>query len=286
VKSAWVFLLGILLTTASGAASVPLVDIYGPAELTWLRFLSMLAIYPVIVWVHPQSFQVPSIRQAVGLALLGGASLLGLFLFLVSIKGIDLATSTGIFFCYPFCAVALAALFLRERVGLLVWSLTALGFLGVFVLFDPQAAGVNVFSLAAFGSGVAVAIKMMLTRGLGLGLPPMATAAGEALAAVVLLLPFISAANLMAGSLPGYLVLYLLLANASRILIVVALAREEVASLAPLGYMEIVFAAFIQWIAFGQGISVVEAVAFAVILAAGLGVAYSRRSAPPKATEA
>jgi drug/metabolite transporter (DMT)-like permease len=218
--------------------------------------------------------------------MLGAASLLGLFLFLVSIKGIELATSTGIFFCYPFCAVALAALFLRERVGFLVWALTALGFLGVFVLFDPQAAGVNVYSLAALGSGVAVAIKMMLTRGLGLGLPPMATAAGEALAAVLLLLPFISLANALSGSMPGHLALYLGLANLSRILIVIALARAEVASLAPLGYAEIVFAAVFQWIAFGQRISLFEAVAFVVILAAGLGVAYIRRSPPPAPAKA
>jgi large subunit ribosomal protein L35 len=283
-SAAW-FLLGILLTIASGAVSISLVSTYGATELTWLQFLSMLVIYPAIVWVHRQSFQRLSVSQASGLALPGMASLLGLYLFLVSVKGIDLATSTGLFFSYPFVAVALAALFLRERVELLVWALTGLGFLGVLVLFNPQAAGVSLYSVVALGSGVAVAVKMMLTRGLGLGLPPLATAGGEASAAVLLLLPFISLAQAFSGALPGQMVLYLVLANASRILVVIALARAEVASLAPLGYSEIVLAAAIQWIAFGKAISAVEAVAFAVILAAGLGVVYFRRSSSPSAAK-
>ena len=245
----------------------------------------MLAIYPAIVWVHPQGFQRPMVNQASGLPLQGVASLLRLYLFLVSVRGIDLATSTGLFFCNPFVAVPLAALFMRERVELLVWALTGLGFLGVFVLFNPQAAGVSLHSVAALGSGVAVAVKMMLTRGLGLGLPPLATAAGEALAAVLLLLPFILLVQAFSGALPGQMALYLILANASRVPVVIAPARAEVASLAPLGYSEIVFAAAIQWIAFGKAISAVEAVAFAVILAAGLGVVYFRRSPAPSAAK-
>ena len=276
MSSAWMFLFGVLLTTAAGAVSVPLVAAYGPADLAWIRFVSTLLIFPVIVRLRPQVFACPSTRQFVGLGLLGIVSLLGLFLMLYALQGLALATTTGIFFCYPFLAVAMAAIFLREEIGLLVWTLTILGLMGVFLLFDPQAAGYSLFSLAALGSGIAVAVRMLLTRALGLGLPPITTAAGEALVAAVLLLPFLSLAPMLSGQMLGHLALYLLFANGSRFMIVIALAKADLAALAPLGYSEVVFAAVIQWLVLGQAISPFEAAAFTAILAAGLGVAQIR----------
>ena len=276
MTSAWVFLFGIFLTTAASAVSIPLVAAYGPADLTWIRFVSTLLIFPVIAHFRPQAFARPSPRQFLGLGLLGAVSLLGLFWMLYALQGLDLATTTGIFFCYPFLAVALAAIFLREKIGILVWTLTALGLVGVFLLFDPQAAGYSLFSLAALGSGIAVSVRMLLTRALGLGLPPLTTAAGEALFAVILLLPFISLAPMLSGQMLGHLALYLLFANGSRLAIVIALSKADLAALAPLGYSEVIFAAGIQWLAFGQAISPFEAAAFTAILAAGLGVAQIR----------
>lgn len=276
MTSAWVFLLGILLTTAASTVSVPLVATYGPVDLTWLRFVSTLVIFPAILRLRPQALAWPSRRQLVGLGLLGAVSLLGLFLMLYALQGLALATTTGLFFCYPFLALALAAVFLRERIGLLVWTLNLLGLMGVFLLFDPQAAGVSLFSLAALGSGVAVAVKMLMTRALGLGLPPLTTAAGEALVAAALLLPFLAPGPLMSGQMLGQLLLYLLLANGSRMAIVIALAGADLAALAPLGYCEVVFAAAFQWVALGQPITAFEAAAFTAILAAGLGVAQIR----------
>lgn len=280
MASAWIFLLGVFLTTAASAVSIPLVSAYGPADLTWLRFLSTLVIFPIILKYRRQVLARPSARQGFGLGLLGVVSLLGLFMMLYALQGLELATTTGIFFCYPFLAVALAAIFLREDVGLLVWTLTFLGLMGVFLLFDPQAAGFSLFSLAALGSGVSVAIRMLLTRALGLGLPPLTTAAGEALVAVVLLTPFLSLEPLLSGQLIGHLLLYLLLANGSRMAIVIALSRADLAALAPLGYSEVVFAAGMQWIAFGQVVTPFEAAAFTAILAAGLGVAQIRCRPP------
>lgn len=273
---AWMFLFGVLLTTAASAVSVPLVAAYGPVDLAWLRFVSTLVIFPVIFRYRPQVFARPNARQFLGLGLLGAVSLLGLFLMLYALQGLALATTTGIFFCYPFLAVAMAALFLREEIGLLVWMLTLLGLVGVFLLFDPQAAGINLFSLAALGSGVSVAVRMVLTRALGLGLPPLTTAAGEALVAAGLLLPFLSLGPLFSGQMLGFLALYLLLANGSRLMIVIALTRADLAALAPLGYSEVVFAAAIQWLVLGQAITPFEAAAFTAILAAGLGVAQVR----------
>lgn len=276
MSAAWMFLFGVLLATAASAVSVPLVATYGPVDLAWLRFVSTLLIFPVILWFRPRAFARPNSRQALGLGLLGAVSLLGLFLMLYALQGLELATTTGIFFCYPFLAVAMAAIFLREKIGLLVWTLTVLGLLGVFLLFDPQAAGFSLFSLAALGSGVAVAVRMLLTRALGLGLPPLTTAAGEALVAAALLLPFLSLGPLLSGQMLGYLALYLVLANGSRLMIVIALTKADLAALAPLGYSEVVFAAAFQWLVLGQAITPFEAAAFIAILAAGLGVAQIR----------
>lgn len=272
----WIFLFGVFLSTAASAVSIPLLSIYGPVDLAWLRFLSTLMILPLVLRLRPQGRVQLKPRHVLGLILLGAVSLIGLFLMLYALQGLELATTTGLFFCYPFLAVALAAVFLQEKVGVLVWTLTSLGLIGVFLLFNPQAGGFSLFSLAALGSGTAVAVRMLLTRALGLGLPPLITAAGEALVAMVLLLPFLTLAPMLSGLMLGYLALYVLFANGSRFLIVVALARTDLATLAPLGYSEVAFAATIQWLVQGQRITLYEAMAFATIVAAGLGVAQIR----------
>ena len=91
---------------------------------------------------------------------------------------------------------------------------------------------------------------------------------------------FLSLTPMLSGQMLGHLALYLLFANGSRFMIVIALAKADLAALAPLGYSEVVFAAAIQWLVLGQSISPFEAAAFTAILAAGLGVAQIRCRPP------
>ena len=85
MTTAWIFLFGVLLTSAASAVSVPLVAAYGPADLAWLRFLSTLVILPLIGWFQPQVYVRPSRQQMLGLGLLGLTSLMGLFLTLFAL---------------------------------------------------------------------------------------------------------------------------------------------------------------------------------------------------------
>jgi drug/metabolite transporter (DMT)-like permease len=274
------FLSGIFLTTAASAVAIPLLDGYSSTGLTWLRFASMVALYPVILTLHRPSRFVPDAGQIRGFAALGVASMLGLGLFLLALSELDLAAATGLFFCYPFIAVLLARLVHGEKAGHVIWLATGLGFLGVAVLFRPESAGINLFSLCAVGSGVAVAAKMVLTRSLGLKVPPLTTAAGEAITAVLLLTPFITFDDVFSGRMPWLILTYLIFSNASRILVVIALTRSNVSGLAALGYFEIIFAAGFQVALFERPLTATEILSFTIIIAAGLGLLRKETAKP------
>jgi drug/metabolite transporter (DMT)-like permease len=268
--AAGLFLLGVFLNAAAGVVSVPLLADWPVLTLTWLRYASMMVLFLPFALRDPALARLPAWPQARGLVLLGLTSLAALASFMAALKGLPVATATGLFFCYPFLAVGFSALLLAEPVALRDWLRVAAGLGGVMLLLRPFAAGADVFALAALASGVFVAAKTVLTRSLGLSMPLLAMAAGEAAVAALVLLPFADFGLLAEPAQAARLLLYLALANAARLAVVLALARGRVAALAPLGYLELAFAAALQVLLIGTLPGPRDLIALGIILAAGL----------------
>lgn len=280
-----VFLLGIFLNAAAGVVSAGLVADYPALTLAWARYASMVVLFLPFA-VTDRSLRGSAWRaSAPGLVLLGIVSLAALAGFLQALKGVPVATATGLFFCYPFLAVILSVVLLQERATPRDWLRVLLGLSGVLLLLQPFAATPNAFALFALASGVFVAIKTVVTRRLGLALPLMQVAAGEAVVAAVVLAPFAMSGPLWSLVQWPELLLYLALANAARLALIWALSLGRVAALAPLGYLELAFTAGLQVALIGIWPTPHDLAAFAVILAAGVLIRSGNPETPPDKTK-
>lgn len=76
-----------------------------------------------------------------------------MILLFVGLTRLPLADATAISFATPLMAVALAAIFLSERVGIWRWSAVFTGFLGVMVMLSQHLGATEMTSASAIGAG-------------------------------------------------------------------------------------------------------------------------------------
>jgi len=62
----------------------------------------------------------------------------GFSTFYISLTIMPLATATALFFASPFLMTVFALLFLKEEVGIRRWSAVIIGFVGVYIILNPD----------------------------------------------------------------------------------------------------------------------------------------------------
>jgi drug/metabolite transporter (DMT)-like permease len=112
-------------------------------------FRSAFAIVPVLVifWWHGELHTALHTSRPFGQIARGTISLAGMFLNFAALARLPLSDATAISFAAPLITVALAALFLGERVRVYRWSAVGIGLVGVIVMLWPY------LDLARFGPG-------------------------------------------------------------------------------------------------------------------------------------
>ena len=76
----------------------------------------------------------------------------------------SLAMANALFFCCPFFVSILAVIFLKEKVGIRRWLAIATGFLGVFIVLDPDFNNFDYMKLAPIACALCYAISMTITK--------------------------------------------------------------------------------------------------------------------------
>lgn len=92
-------------------------------------------------------------------------------LFLVALPHLPLADITAIQQVTPIVLTVLSALVLKEVVGWRRWLAVVAGFIGVLLVIQPTAEGINVFALSALACAALVAVRDIVTRGLDPAIP-------------------------------------------------------------------------------------------------------------------
>lgn len=77
---------------------------------------------------------------------------------------VDLAVAAAAYYTLPLFIALFAALFLGEPVGRAGWAAIAIGFAGVWLVLQPDAAGFSWFALLPVLAAVLYALAMILTR--------------------------------------------------------------------------------------------------------------------------
>jgi len=92
-------------------------------------------------------------------------------LFTNALVHMRIADATAVINAAPIAATVLAILLLRERVSAARWIATFGGFLGVLLVLRPDPSGTDMYGLLAVGAMLMVALREVVTRGLGRDVP-------------------------------------------------------------------------------------------------------------------
>lgn len=219
--------------------------------LAWSRFvLGAVVLLPVVL--HQGLFRQcqPGFlwRQAVR----GLAIALTLVFILTAVSRASLAEVFGAFFIGPVVATVLSVIWLKERLGWLGWLAVVLGFAGVLLVVQPS----GEFSIGlyyALIAGVFYGIFLAATRWAAGSGPPLAQLCAQTTFGCIFLMPF-AIAQLVTMDLneisPTASLLVIAMAVTSttaNLLSIVALKNASAGFLAPIVYLQVVFATIISW---------------------------------------
>lgn len=197
---------------------------------------------------------------------------------LTALKTEPMANVFGAFFVGPVVAFVLAVIFLGERPSLGRWALMALGFSGVVLVVKPGfgfTAGMG-FALA---SGTLYGGFLVLTRSIARQHRPRFLLISQLLIGAALLTP----AGLGAGlPEPGKGVLLLVLISAlgsaaGNYMLVIANRKAEASLIAPLVYTQLISAAVLGVLVFGDWPDTLSLAGLAVIALSGFGTLLVQR---------
>ncbi len=154
-------LASVALFPVSDIASKMLTATLPGIEVAWMRYLVF------VVMTVPLLLRDRSLLRTKRPGILAGravASAASTALFIVAFGMMPVANATAIGFLAPVVVTALAALVLRERVGLRRWSAALVGLLGVLVIVQPGGGSFTPASLVPLLGSIASASAVIGTR--------------------------------------------------------------------------------------------------------------------------
>jgi len=88
----------------------------------------------------------------------------GFSFFYLSLTFMSLAMANALFFSSPFFISILAMIFLKEKIGIRRWSAIFIGFIGVYIVLNPDFNNFNMMSLAPVACALCYSISMTITK--------------------------------------------------------------------------------------------------------------------------
>jgi drug/metabolite transporter (DMT)-like permease len=268
--------IGVILMVVA-MLTIPLVDgtakylsaDYSPVFLGWARYVIASAIVvPIAAAIHGRGI-FPAER--LGSHLLRTIFLIAsMTLYFLAIARIPLATAASAYFVAPIVGMLLAVVILRERMTARKVLSVILGFVGSLIILRPGSS-IDPGILLALGSGFSFAFYIIVTRQAAQGSDPVKTLVFQCVVGAALLTPF----GLPSWSMPAWndLVFFLVLgvfSSLSHMLSITAFKRTDASTLAPLVYVELIGAALIGYLAFGEIPGLPTVIGAGLIVAAGL----------------
>ncbi len=242
---------------------------YSPLFISWARYAAAcLIVLPFAAAVHGTRL-FPAERRASHM-LRTVFLITSMTLYFLSIARIPLATAISTFFVGPIVAVVLSVLVLKEHMTARKALGLIFGFAGSIIMLRPGGS-MDWGMLLALGSGIFFAFYLVTTRRAAEASDPLKTLAFQCVVGTLLLAPQAVAS----WSLPAWNDLLFfaglgLFSAISHMLSIAAFRLAEASTLAPLVYLELIGAALIGYLAFGEVPGARTVVGAGFIVAAGL----------------
>ncbi len=196
---------------------------------------------------------------------------------------LGLIESHAVFASYPLIVAALSGPTLAERVGWRRWTAVAIGFVGMLVILQP---GVKVFSPAAaipLLSALMFALYALLTRYAARRDSSMTSFFYTGTAgAAAMTLPGLWAWQSMSAADWGWMALLCVTGAAGHYLLIKVYDVAEASAVQPFAYLQLVFAATIGLLVFGETLQANVAFGASLIVLAGVFTLLRERKVRPK----
>ena len=249
ISAGWLLLDMALVTTMQAIVKAE-GETYPAVQLVFLRSLVGFISVTPLVWRHRRKLtDLSNIRGHLARVAFNSVALTLNF---AAFAALPLALVTAIGFTRPLVLLVMAASLLGESVTRMRYSFTALGFIGVIIMVQPDAIPWNMGLVAAFGSVIFGSLAVVQTRRL----------AGES---TVVLMLFYTVGLTLLTSIPAAVVwvpipwsespniiLVGVLAQVGQYCWLQAYQKQEARLLAPIGYLSILFSGFAGWLFFGE----------------------------------
>jgi drug/metabolite transporter (DMT)-like permease len=208
--------------------------------------------------------------------------------FFAGLRYLPIADTLAIFFIMPLVVTALAPLVLGEHVGVRRWSAVVVGFIGTLIIIRPGFHGVNIGTLWALTAGVSMAVFMLLTRKIAGSIDPLINNFQTTLIGAVLVsfaLPWVWQSPGLENW--GLLAVLGAIAALGHYAMIRAYDFASAPTLAPLAYTEMVSAAAIGYLVFGDLPDLWTILGVAILIGSAIYISYreSRLGRPRQARE-
>lgn len=261
---------GAALGAVNGSLFKALSPYLNELQTAWARYAVYAAIMvPIALWHREwRAFAPRQLSDQVMRALL---QCFATWTFVIAAAGMPIADAISLIYVYPFVVALLAPWSLGERVRPIAWLGVIGGFVGVLIIMRPEFGAVNRNALWAVVSGVAIAVHLLYNRKVAATSSVLATSTFGGLIGLIVLSVLVSFDWKPIPPEAWPLVLALGVVSATnQWMIVTAFARVPASVLAPFGYVEIVAAALLGFLWFGDRPDALTWTGIAVIVACGL----------------
>jgi drug/metabolite transporter (DMT)-like permease len=269
-----------IVFTISDVATKVVADRLPTFEIVWFRYLAFVIFAVALLARRPSVpvFRSRSVRLQImrGIAAFGSAAL-----FIASLIFLPVADATAINYVSPLMVTGLSAWWLGEEVGIKRWIATAIGFLGVILIMQPGSTSFRWGAVLPVLAALCWAWAMVFTRRMSATEPAPLTMAYTAvigLVAASVIIPFDWVTPLPSDWL--VVLLLAVMATAGHALFVVAFAYAAASLLAPISYIQIVWATLLGYAVFGDAPGVLAVIGMALVIGSGVYVAWFGASGP------
>lgn len=251
-------------------------------EIIWARTLAHL-VFVVALFAPGRGVpgllatRRPALQVARSLLLVASTSF-----FFTAVGRVPLADATAVSFTAPFIVAALAGPLLGERVGPAHWAWIAVGFVGALIVIRPTGQGTSPYAALVLGSAACYALYQILTRRVGEVDPPETSVTYSALVGTLVLSPAVPFFWRSPERWTDAAILATLgvLGGLGHYCVARALRWGPASVLAPFQYVQLVWAAALGVVLFGDVPGPSTWLGAAVIVASGLGIVWRQARAP------
>jgi drug/metabolite transporter (DMT)-like permease len=263
-----------IVFTISDVTTKVIADTIPTFEIVWFRYVAfvafafaLLARRPSIPVHRTRNLRLQILR---GIAAFGSAAL-----FIASLIFLPVGDATAINYVSPLMVTGLSAWWLREHVGIKCWIATSFGFVGVLLIMQPGSASFQWQAILPVLAALCWAWAMVFTRRMSSTEPAALTMAYTAvigLLAASVIVPF----EWVTPSPHDWLMIVIvgITATMGHALFVIAFGYAAASLLAPLSYIQIVWATLLGYVVFGDAPGFVAVLGMVLVVASGVYVAW------------